>query len=1030
MKRIIFILLAFISQTIYANDNDEFRAVWVITWEHISQYSSASQNKARVRQILDNAKKANMNAVLWQARQSGTAYYNSSYEPWGHYAGSAYPGYDPLAYAIEEGHKRGIEVHAWFNVFQTSSTAPGTPAGSNPDWVCRDQNGNPMTASRCVSPGLDTVRAYTVNVAMEIVRNYDIDGLHLDYVRWNEYTNSEKSIGYAKMVEEGLYLDGMITEDQILEIQQNKAGRYLYDVEHPYCAGVPSGFSSWEEWWRSSVTELVKTLHDSIQAVKPWVRLSPAALGKYNWSGWQGYGSVYQDAALWFNQGYIDQLAPMHYHWTTASGFYGMLKGNCPSCWQQWIQQGISDGRIFSVGPGSYNFGSSWNNHPSVINKCRTVGWVDGFQFFSYGSWENYQYWQEAGETFFKGKTKIRDTGLISSATPDEPSISLLKLDSLTYKITVVPNASVTNNHWFAVYRSEVSGVNEDTTEIVDIHFGDSTYTITENFSGLQNFNGNYTYGATTLNRYWNESTVSNLGMTDPIPSFAPTVVSTNPLEGDSIPVNSNITINFSKSMNTASVESAVSIVPSASIGNMGWSNEDKTIVIEFSDNLQFNTNYTLTIAASAIDVNGKMLDGDGNGVPGDPFVLNFKTLDIDNVSPVVLFSYPDFNTQNDTVDVQQAMTVMFDELLDPNSLDDNSVAIYKGATKIPTQFLLTDDNNQSVLNIKPTASLETNAQYTVYLGNTISDTSGNMVTDIFTVNFNTGKLYSDDITMIDNFTSPGAWWQPSGSGSTTGIVGSGTVWGYTQANYLPAPGTPKSAYLKYEWDVSDSTWLIREYIPYNDPKNKIFDTTYVLQAYVYGDGSNNEFRFCIDENDGTGWNYHEVSNWITVNWYGWRLIEWKLNDPNSVGVWSGLGNSILDGTEYRIDSFQLTHESTDAVSGQIYIDEFRLVKKSTISDIDHQIEDGIPVKYSLSQNYPNPFNPATTIKFSIPNPAKTTLTVYNMIGQEITEIVNDFLVPGEYSAKFDGSNYSSGMYVYILRSGSQKLVRKMMLIK
>ncbi len=98
----LFLLLLLLFAKIYSEGNTEFRSVWVITWEHISASSSAEENKARVRLILDNVKKANMNAVLWQARQSGTAYYNSAYEPWGYYAGYQYPGYDPLAYAIEE----------------------------------------------------------------------------------------------------------------------------------------------------------------------------------------------------------------------------------------------------------------------------------------------------------------------------------------------------------------------------------------------------------------------------------------------------------------------------------------------------------------------------------------------------------------------------------------------------------------------------------------------------------------------------------------------------------------------------------------------------------------------------------------------------------------------------------------------------------------------------------------------------------------------------------------------------------------
>jgi len=230
----LFSLILLFHQALFAGDNDEFRATWVITWHHINRYWTAEQNKAQVRRILDNHKKANMNAVLWQARQSGTAYYDSDYEPWGYYAGYSYPGYDPLEYAIEEAHKRGLELHAWFNVFQTSSTYPGTPAAEHPDWICRDRDGYPMTSNRCVSPGLAAVREYTINVAMEIVRKYDIDGLHLDYVRWNEYTNSKQSKEFAKLVEEERLLDGMITNAQIQDLIENKSGRYLFDVEQPY----------------------------------------------------------------------------------------------------------------------------------------------------------------------------------------------------------------------------------------------------------------------------------------------------------------------------------------------------------------------------------------------------------------------------------------------------------------------------------------------------------------------------------------------------------------------------------------------------------------------------------------------------------------------------------------------------------------------------------------------------------------------------------------------------------------------------
>ncbi len=279
LRLVLLTLFVFASIGWSQTDNEEFRSTWVITWEHISGSSTVEQNQARIRAIMDNHVDANMNAVLWQVRQSGTAYYNSSYEPWGYYAGGSNPGYDPLAYAIEQAHARGLELHAWFNTFQAASTVPGTPAAEHPEWVCRDQSNIPMDSYRALSPGLADVREYLVDVAMEVVNNYDIDGLHLDYVRWNEYSNSGFNRITPDPVKEISALDQLPDETMIEALLDPQSGRYLYDVEHTYNSGVPAGYPNWEEFWRSSVTTFVETLHDSIQSQnhgsdsqwQPWV---------------------------------------------------------------------------------------------------------------------------------------------------------------------------------------------------------------------------------------------------------------------------------------------------------------------------------------------------------------------------------------------------------------------------------------------------------------------------------------------------------------------------------------------------------------------------------------------------------------------------------------------------------------------------------------------------------------------------------------------------------------------------------------
>lgn len=498
--------LSIVSIVLAEQANNEFRATWVITWEHIDQNKNPGQNMEKIRKIMEDHKAANMNAVIFQVRQSGTAYYQSSYEPWGYYAGYQYPGYDPLEYAIEEAHKRGLELHAWFNVFQTSSTYPGTPASEHPEWICRDQNGITMTSYRSVSPGLEEVRNYTINVAMEIVRNYDIDGLHLDYIRWNEHTNTARQI--VEPIMELQRKDGMISNQDLQNLNNNPSGRYLYDYSHPFSSGIPDNFDSWESWWRWSVTTFVETLHDSIQSVKPHVRLSAAVLGKYNWSGWQGYGTVYQDGAKWYNEGSIDHIMPMSYHWTTASGFTGMLEDDCPQCWRIYVEPGLESGRSFTVGPGSYILDENnvWYRHPDIVANIRSINWTKGFQFFSYRFWDENNYFITAGQSFFQDKTKVYPIPNIFSIKPNKPFLAINAVDSVTMELTVYP--STTNESgWIIIYRSMDPAATPDTGEIISIQYISEEITFTDYLSDTDLV---YQYFATQTDRFWNESEPSN----------------------------------------------------------------------------------------------------------------------------------------------------------------------------------------------------------------------------------------------------------------------------------------------------------------------------------------------------------------------------------------------------------------------------------------------------------------------------------------------------------------------------------------
>ncbi len=1032
------VLILLTSNICKASPNEEFRAVWVITWEHINRYDSAEGNKARVRQILDNVKKANMNAVLWQARQSGTAYYHSSYEPWGYYAGYSDPGYDPLAYAVQEAHKRGIELHAWFNVFQTSSTSAGTPAAEHPEWICTDRDGDHMTNYRSVSPGLQAVREYTVDVAMEIVHNYDIDGFHLDYVRWNEYDEDDMSAN-PTTVEQISRLDGRIPEQKLQKLQSGQGGsRFIYDVEHPYGGGVPEGFSSWDEWRRWSVTEFVRTLHDSIQKVKPWVRLSPAALGKYNWSGWNGYHVVFQDAALWFNEGYVDQLTPMHYHWLTGSA----MKSAIESDWEPNIQRGINAGRLYTAGPGSYILQDAgvWNNHEGIVKSIRQLSWNDGFQFFSYERWKDYNYWEKAANRFFERKTRVRAVEFIANDPPQAPQIDLTKLDSLAYQIQVSENSvlSETDNvlagdaYWFTIYRSENDQLETQTDTIVALGFGQDQFTFTDQFTGNQDYNGQYRYFATLSNRFRNESSISNAMLSDSIPSFPPQIVETTPAQDEVISIDAPIVLTFSKTIDASSVYSeAFELEPAASELQWEWLEQGRILQLSFEDYLPLDTAFDLTITPMIKDINGKSLDGNGDHVGGDSYVLSFQTKASDDVPPQITHTYPSPEGDNTWFDIQDLISITFNEPLNESTVNDQNIALYQSSNKISVSLLHRVEDFHSVVSLQPIQDLKPNEEYTVLISDAVTDTAGNAFPSNQTINFTTRNEVYDNIRIIDRFNSSGEWWQPDGSGSTFGILVSETRFGYSSNYYLPREDVKKSAYLKYTWqyDSLNPGYLIREYLPPSTSNNYQFDTTYVLQAFVFGDGSHNKFRFCIDENDGSGWTDHEVSKWVEIDWRGWKLIEWDLSDPNSIGSWIS-SNEELTGPQYRFDSFQLTHDSLGTTSGKIFIENLRYVKKGEptvhITDGDKKI----PETFVLKQNYPNPFNPATTIEFALPRDAWTSLEIFNMLGEKVTTLVDEHKKKGYHKISFNASHLASGIYIYRLKAEQHVAQKRMILIK
>ena len=319
MKKIFLFLftLAVGVSTLYANPKHEFRASWMTTGYGIDwpRQKTADAQKAELQQKLDALVAGNHNAVCLQVRSFCDAIYKSSYEPWADCLTGTRgqdPGYDPLAFAIEEAHKRGLELHVWVNPFRV--TPSGTLSTDDPVWKNAGQwiikYNNSSFSGQIIDPGYPEARDYVHKVLMEIVNNYDIDGILMD-----DYF-------YA--------YGGTNTEDA------DSRSKHLYRV-----TDADKDNSYIDDWRRANVDSVVHRLYRDLQKVKPWVRFgmgtpghwtNKAPAGSYYGislpatTAMESYDYLYCNPVEWAKKGWVDYLNPQVYWSTTAKkGDYDIL---------------------------------------------------------------------------------------------------------------------------------------------------------------------------------------------------------------------------------------------------------------------------------------------------------------------------------------------------------------------------------------------------------------------------------------------------------------------------------------------------------------------------------------------------------------------------------------------------------------------------------------------------------------------------------------------------------------------------------
>lgn len=344
----------------FAGDK-EMRAAWISTVYNMDwpkTKNNISKQKEEYIEMLDKLKNIGINTVVFQVRPKSDALYNSSINPWSDVLTGTQgknPGYDPLAFAIEEAHKRGMELHAWFNPYRvtTSGTdinklASNNQARLHQDWLLEYNSGS--NKALMYNPGLPEVRKHIVDTVSEVVRNYNVDGIHFD-----DY----------------FYRDGMDDDDTYKK----------------YGNGLNKG-----DWRRENVNTLLREVKSAIKSIKPNVEfgVSPSGIWRNKSSdptgsdtrGFEHYSKSYADSRTWIREGLIDYIVPQIY-WTI--GYSAADYSKLVSWWSNEVKGYNVD---LYIGQGVYRQGGSDSLNVASeikeqINLNRKYSEIKGSMYFS-----------------------------------------------------------------------------------------------------------------------------------------------------------------------------------------------------------------------------------------------------------------------------------------------------------------------------------------------------------------------------------------------------------------------------------------------------------------------------------------------------------------------------------------------------------------------------------------------------------------------------------------------------------------------
>jgi uncharacterized lipoprotein YddW (UPF0748 family) len=496
MKLLSFIFFLFAFTAIKAQPKRELRGAWVATVSNIDWPSSrtltAAQQQAEIITILDQHKATGINAIYLQVRGECDAIYPSNNDPWSFIfnntqGATANPGYDPLQYWITECRKRGMEFHAWFNPYRAvinnnniATYANTHIAVTRPDLLLT------QGTLRVLDPGKPEVIDYVLKVFMDVLRRYDVDGIHFD--------------------------------DYFYPYPPSTGLPYNDDATF---ASFPRGFTDKLAWRRANVDSLIKRTYDSVKLVKPWVKFGVSPFGIWRnqgtnalgsaTNGLQSYDDIHADTRSWMLNNWVDYMMPQIY-WSI-----GFSAANYAVLAPWWHNN--ANGRHIYLGQAAYkvnnNADVNWSSPsqiPSQIRLHRTYANIYGSTHFSTKNVNANPLGMRDSlrNDLYKSPSIIPTMAWRDNIAPAAPSNLTYILTGTNVELTWQKPTTTTDElqkvRQFVVYRS--------TSPIIDITNANNIRTVTNidttKYTDVNVPAAIYYYTITSLDRMYNESVVSN----------------------------------------------------------------------------------------------------------------------------------------------------------------------------------------------------------------------------------------------------------------------------------------------------------------------------------------------------------------------------------------------------------------------------------------------------------------------------------------------------------------------------------------